>query len=127
MKKHYLFAFLAIIFLIGCKPQEVIIERTTFKDRLQIDTFIVQQKDSIFVRQKGDTVMIEKFKTLFRERIKIQKDTVNIQKVDTVVKTVVKKEVVVQKQMDIFWWSGVIGLLSLIVWLIFKIKRMFLL
>ncbi len=123
MKKHYLIAILGIIILTGCKPQEVIIERTEFKDRLQIDTFIVKQSDSVFVKQKGDTIWFEKYKTMYRERIKIQKDTVNIQRTDTVVKNVVKKEVVIQKTHDIFWYVGLIGSILFIVWLILWIKK----
>lgn len=123
MKKHYLIAILGIIFLFGCKPKEVIIERNTYKDRLQIDTIIQKQSDSVFVKQKGDTIWFEKYKTLYRERIKIQKDTINIQKTDTIIKTIVKKEVVIQKKMDIFWWAGLIGCVLFIVWLILWIKK----
>lgn len=123
MRKQYLIAILGIIFLTGCKPQEVIIERTTFKDRLQIDTIIQKQSDSVFVKQKGDTIWFEKYKTLYRERIKIQKDTVSIQRTDTVVKNVVKKEVVIQKTHDIFWYVGLIGSILFIVWLILWIKK----
>lgn len=61
-----------------------------YRDRTSIDTLI--QNDSIIVKEKGDTVFLEKYKYLYR--IKELKDTVNVTDTVTVVKTIkVTKEV----------------------------------
>lgn len=124
MKKHYLIAILGIIFLFGCKPHEVIIERTTFKDRLQIDTIIQKQSDSVYVKQKGDTIWFEKYKILYKERIRIQRDTVDRNNIQTIVKEVKgdTKIIEVQKR-DFFWYVGLIGSILFIVWLILWLKK----
>lgn len=93
MKK--LLIIIAAFILISCgttKIVEVPVERikTEYIDRTNIDTFI--QSDSIIVKDKGDTVFLEKYKYLYRY---IQNNDTFI-KVDTVTKTVtveVTKEV----------------------------------
>lgn len=61
-----------------------------YRDRTSIDTLI--RNDSIIVKEKGDTVLLEKYKYLYR--IKELKDTINVTDTVTVVKTIkVTKEV----------------------------------
>ena len=70
--------FLATLSLVGCKPTERIIEVpvevTKYVQRS--DTVQVYSTDSIYIRERNDTVWIEKYKTLYRDRIQVRVDTV---------------------------------------------------
>lgn len=88
MKKLLFIAIISII-LCGCastKYVEVPVPqiKIEYRDRTSIDTLI--QNDSIIVKEKGDTVFLEKYKYLYRT--KEVKDTVNVTDTITVVKTV---------------------------------------
>lgn len=91
---------------------------TTYVERFRVDS--VWRKDSVFVKEKGDTVYIYKEKV--REKYKLIRDTVRLVKVDSVaVETV--KEVKVEKPLSAwksakigaFWWL-VAALLALLIW-----------
>lgn len=94
MKKLVLVILLSVI-LVGCastKYVEVPVPQVKieYRDRTSIDTLI--QNDSIIIKEKGDTVFLEKYKYLYRT--KELRDTINVTDTITVVKTVeVTKEV----------------------------------
>lgn len=94
MKKLLLVILLSII-LCGCastKYVEVPVPQVKieYRDRTSIDTLI--QNDSIIIKEKGDTIFLEKYKYLYRT--KEVKDTVNVTDTITTIKTVeVVKEV----------------------------------
>lgn len=52
--------------------------RTEYRDRLRIDSIRIHTRDSIHIRERADTVFVEKFRTqiLYRERLRI--DTANL-------------------------------------------------
>lgn len=119
--KLILSLFLATLLLIGCKPTERIIEVpvevTKYVQRS--DTVNVQLVDSIYIRERNDTVWIEKYKTLYRDRIQVRVDTI-----PKVVK--VTEKVTVTKQVKVrgfVWWSGVIGLATLCVGIVYGLLR----
>ena len=62
---------LLLFSLTGCRSriQYVPVEsvRTEYKDRLQRDSIYVQ--DSIFVREKGDTVFVDRWRYLYRDKL----------------------------------------------------------
>ena len=93
--KKLLLTILLCILLSGCaltKYVEVPVDRVKieYRDRVSIDT--LYKTDSIIIKEKGDTVFLEKYKYIYR--IKEIKDTVNVTDTLTVVKTVeVTKEV----------------------------------
>jgi hypothetical protein len=60
----------------GCKPTERLVVHTEYVNQLKYDSIYLQKYDSIYVAVKGDTVRIEKYKTLFKDRLKIVRDTV---------------------------------------------------
>ena len=94
MKKLLLPILLGIL-LSGCaatKYVEVPVDRVKieYRDRVSIDT--IYRNDSTIIREKGDTVFLEKYKYIYR--VKELKDTINVTDTITVVKTVeVTKEV----------------------------------
>ena len=100
----------------SCSPR--IIENI----RYQRDTTYVQQMkvDSVFIREKGDTVII--YKERIRDRYVFRHDTLRLVKVDSVVVERVK-EVNVEKSLsawktakiEAFWWL-VAAVLLLLLW-----------
>lgn len=93
--KKLLLAILLGILLSGCaatKYVEVPVDRVKieYRDRVSIDT--LYRNDSTIIREKGDTVFLEKYKYIYR--VKELKDTVNVTDTITVVKPIeVTKEV----------------------------------
>lgn len=94
MKKLLLVVLLGIL-LSSCtatKYVEVPVDRikVEYRDRVFVDT--LYRNDSTIIREKGDTVFLEKYKYLYK--IKELRDTVNVTDTITVVKTIeVTKEV----------------------------------
>lgn len=109
------------ILVFGCSPkvvEHIVHQRdTTYIEKVQIDS--VFRRDSVLVREKGDTIYIYKEKVL--EKYKFVRDTIVRVKVDSVaVETV--KEVQVEKplspwkrlEIGAFWWLlGAVVLLLL--------------
>ena len=117
-------ALLIAVGLSGCRPQKEIIVKTEFRDRLQYDSVYVQKHDSIYIVKQGDTVRIEKFKTMFKDRLKVLRDTVV--KTDTLnyITPPVTVEVPVKVQVyGFFWWLGLISCTGAILYLIFKFSN----
>ena len=106
-----------------------------YRDRFLYDSIYVH--DSIFTLIKGDTVYISKNKETNRLVNKtdtiIKTDTIKIpiEITKTVTKTVTKTEIQVKETNKLYWWQkslmylGLIVLISGIVFLIIKIKKLF--
>lgn len=121
MKKSILSLFLAILSLVGCKPTERIVEVpvevTKYVQRS--DTVEVYNTDSIYIRERNDTVWIEKYKTLYRDRIRVRVDTV-----PRIVK--VTEKITLEKKVKVrgfVWWSGIVGLAALCIGIIIGLLR----
>lgn len=118
--KKIIVAILVVILFYGCtttKYIEVPVDRVKieYRDRTLIDTLI--RNDSIVIREKGDTIFLEKYKYLYRT--KEVRDTVNVTDTITTVKTVeVTKEI-----NKLYTWQIVLMILggSGIVLLIYKL------
>ena len=95
-------------------PREVIRWQrdTTYIERLQVDS--IYKRDSVYIREKGDTVYI--YKERVRDRYRLLRDTIRLVKVDSIAVERIK-EVKVEKplswgqrlKMRAFW-----GLLALV-------------
>ena len=90
--KNILLVILIFLF-ISCtstKLVEVPVDkvRIEYRDRLKIDTII--KTDSTIIKDKGDTVFLEKYKYIYK--IKERKDTINLTDTITVVQKVEIKE-----------------------------------
>lgn len=104
----------------GCKPVERITVRTEFVDRLRYDSIYLSKSDSIYMYKNGDTVRIEKFKTVYKDRLKIIKDTVvRTDTFVTVTKPVTK--IVEKKVRGLFWWIGLINIIAVGGWLVYQL------
>lgn len=93
--KKLLLAILLGTLLSGCtatKYVEVPVDRVKveYRDRVSVDT--LYRNDSTIIREKGDTVFLEKYKYIYR--VKELRDTVNVTDTITVVNPIeVIKEV----------------------------------
>lgn len=91
---------------------------TTYVQQVKVDS--VYRRDSVFVREKGDTVYI--YKERIRDRYVFRHDTLRLVKVDSVAVERVK-EVKVEKplsawetaKIEAFWWL-VASVLLLLLW-----------
>lgn len=83
---RYLFICLSAYLLIGtftgCKAKTVYVPvesvRTEYRERLQRDS--IHLYDSVFLKLKGDTVWLEKYKYIYRDRLR----TDTVAKSDTI-------------------------------------------
>ena len=125
MKKQIivLSLFTALFFISGCSPRILVREvvRDSLIVRTTLDSVYLYEKDSIFVKQKGDTVFFERWSIRYKDKLIEKKDTTYINKVEI-------KEVPVPAelnwwqrwQMRSFWWLfGVVAIV--IAWQIIKL------
>lgn len=71
---------LLISLLIGCKPVQVVGGSTvkaaeTVSASRQTDTVVIYERDSVYVREKGDTVYVAHWRTRYRDRWRERTDT----------------------------------------------------
>ena len=125
MKKQItiLSVFAALLFFSGCSPRILVREvvRDSLIVRTTLDSVYLYEKDSIFIKQKGDTVWLERWSIRYKDKLIEKKDTTYINKVEV-------KEVAVPAQLNwwqkwqirSFWW--LFGVVAIVVgWQIIKI------
>lgn len=89
----------------------------------------VMQYDSVYIKEKGDTVYLYKYKYI--DRIRLKHDSIYVARIDTITKVEVKE---VEKRLNLvdriflkiggmFWWLLVLLLIVCIVMLIIKKMR----
>lgn len=126
--------FIAIILLTSaicsCRsvryvPVETVRSDTLYVNRLHRDSVLV--KDSVFVREKGDTV--EVFRTLFVDRWRDRTDTVRAVSTDTIrVPYPVEKELTrwEKTKLDIGGiaiGTAIAAVLAVVVWLVIRFRK----
>ena len=99
--------FLAILFcscktVAPCIPETITIDSVRVEYKL--DSVYLYERDSIFVHEKRDTVFVERWKTRYKDVLKIQKDTVIDTKTEVQVQRV---EVTPRFAKFCYWWFGV--------------------
>ena len=85
-----------------CMPETITIDSVRVEYKL--DSVYLYERDSIFVHEKRDTVFIERWKTRYKDVLKIQRDTVIDTKTDVQVQRV---EVTPRFAKFCYWWFGV--------------------
>ena len=107
MRKFSLYILLALA-LVGCKTVAPCVPETITRDSVRVehklDSVYLYERDSIFVHEKRDTVFIERWKTRYKDVLKIQSDTVIDTKTDVQVQRV---EVTPRFAKFCYWWFGV--------------------
>ena len=100
MKKQIIILslFSALFFTSGCSPRVLVREvvRDSLIVRTTLDSVYLYEKDSIFVKQKGDTVWLERWSIRYKDKLVEKKDTAYINKVEV-------KEVAVPAELN--WWQ----------------------
>lgn len=124
MKKVW-FVLLVCVVMVGCRtlpePVAVRVERDSiYLSRVERDSVFV--RDSVLIREKGDTVYRDRWRVEYRERV--LRDTVYIERNDTITN-------VVEVERALSWWESVkmetggvtlVGFALLAVWGVIKLK-----
>ena len=124
--------WIIIICLVMCScrsvqyvPVEVIKTDTTYINKVQRDS--IYQLDSVYIRDKGDTVLITKTRYLYRD--KLIRDTVYMSRIDSVpVPYPVEKELTRWQQfrLDVGGWAIIVVMITILVVIgrtIYKLKK----
>ena len=122
--RNIILALISCICLIGCKsiqyvPVENTIVKTEYKNSISYDS--IYFTDSVYIREKNDTVYIENIK--YRYKYVSNIDT--IVKNDTITNTTIQEVEVIKEVNKLKWWQTALmalGILSL-VYIIIKIKK----
>lgn len=104
--------------LVGCgtieNAREVeFVARDNFKERIKSDSVLV--RDSVFIREKSDTVFYTKYRTVYKERLRV--DTVV--RCDTIYRdreVIVERESDATSKMSLFWKLPLAVLLIFLLW-----------
>ena len=68
-----------VLMLSGCKAQDCIPEtivRDSIRTEYKLDSIYLYQRDSIHIREKADTVFVNKYVTRYKDVLKIERDTI---------------------------------------------------
>ena len=107
MRKFSLYILIAFT-LAGCKTVAPCIPETITIDSVRVeyklDSVYLYEHDSIFVHEKRDTVFVERWKTRYKDVLKIQRDTVIDKKTEVQVEIT---EVTPRFAKFCYWWFGV--------------------
>ena len=126
-------ALIAASFLCGCTktvyvPAQSVSYRADTVRLVTQRTDSVYRLDSVFVLQKGDTVVINRYRERWRDRREVVHDTTVAVRTDTIrVPYPVEKTVEVEKPFP--WWSkllmlvGILALSVAVAWLALKFRR----
>jgi hypothetical protein len=89
----------------------------------KLDSIYLYEKDSIFIKEKADTVFVNKYVTRYKDVLKIERDTIWQEN-----KVVEVKEVrYVPTHIKVFAWIGAGAILLAVLWVVLKVYRKFVL
>ena len=74
-----IFAAVVALMLSGCKTQDCIPEtivRDSIVTEYKLDSIYLYEKDSIFIKEKADTIFVNKYVTRYKDVLKIERDTI---------------------------------------------------
>ena len=109
MRKCSLYILLLLVLaFIGCKTVAPCIQETITRDSVRVeyklDSVYLYERDSVFIHAKKDTVWVERWKTRYKDVMKIQRDTVIDTKMEVQVQRV---EVTPRFAKFCYWWFGI--------------------
>lgn len=118
---------LAAILLLGsckttkCIPQTEYLTRDSIITRFHTDSVLVIERDSVLVREKGDTVFVDKVRWRIKEHVVEKVDTIYQDRNNTIVQTQVERYVPAYYHFTSWaFWVIVIIILIRIAWWAFK-------
>lgn len=129
--------FVTLMFGLGsCKTQRqvrteyVYIHKTDTLNQIKWRIDSINVHDSIVTLIKGDSVIIDRWHTAYRDRLRV--DTVEKIRTETIYQT--RTETQIQEVNKLYWWQktlmwiggiGAIGIIVLIILSIYKIRKIF--
>jgi hypothetical protein len=120
-------AVFGLLLLTGCTTTKYVPIETVRIDTLKVTKYerdSIYIHDSTIVREKGDTMLIEKWHTRWRDRW--LHDTVYQSRVDSIPKPYPVTEYVERKRSKIDWFftiTGIIALIAVIVYAAVKVRK----
>ena len=126
----WLLFVLAVLSLAACKQVQYVPVETVRLDSIYLTQTLrdsIVRYDSVYVRDKGDTVWLEKYKYLYRDRWRV--DTLVSVRTDTVsVPYPVERKLTRWERVKLEAGGyaivvGALAVLAVIVWLVMKIRR----
>lgn len=126
----WIYCIILVTTLCSCRSEKYIPIETVRTDSIyinQVQRDSIYQHDSIYIREKGDTVWMEKYKYIYRD--KIVRDTMYFNQTDTIREPYpVEKELSRWQQMKLElggWAFGIIitAALIFVVWLVYKSRK----
>lgn len=125
MRKFGLYILLSLAF-VGCKTVVPCVPETITRDSVRVeyklDSVYLYERDSIFVHEKKDTVFIERWKTRYKDVLKIQHDTIRDTHTEVQVQRV---EVTPRFAKFCYWWFGVSAFLLIACALLWICKKFY--
>lgn len=106
---------------IDCIPETIV--RDSIRTEYKLDSIYLYEKDSVFIKEKADTVFVEKYITRYKDVMKIERDT--IYQENKVVE--VKVEKYIPAFVKVMAWIGGALTLLLLIWVVLKVHRRFVL
>ena len=104
-----------------CIPTTEYIRHDSIITKYQTDSVRVMERDSVFVREKGDTIWLTRWKYIEREHISNKVDTIYRDRVNTVVQTKVERYVpAYYKWCSWIVWILFVIIIARIVWMVGK-------
>lgn len=112
----------------GCKGTEKVVTRVEYRDSVINRTEYIRDSvyvsDSVRIKEKGDTVLIERWKVIYKDKLSEKTDTIYIDKVRTETETETVTKKVVPKWC---WWllvvCAIVGTYE-ITKIVFKLKKL---
>lgn len=133
-KNDYMMKYIYVLFLLAalcsCRSVEYIPVETVRTDTLysyQLHRDSIYRRDSIYIRDKGDTVWMEKYRYLYRD--KLIRDTLYLSRTDSIrVPYPVERELTRWQslKMELGGWAmGIIIAVALAIagWLVYRLRK----
>ena len=125
----YLLVVIALlIWLCSCSPRVISVPEVRTEFVYMTDSFVQRDSiyinDSVFIREKGDTVWVEKFKTIYKDRIRMVVERDTFMRCDTISQ-------IVEVEKPLTWWQekkiefgeiAMVGMALLLVFALLKLK-----
>lgn len=106
---------------IDCIPETIV--KDSIRTEYKLDSIYLYEKDSIFIKEKADTVFVNKYVTRYKDVMKIERDTIYQEN-----KVVEVKEVkYIPTFVKVMAWIGGALTLLLLIWIVLKVYRKFVL
>ena len=87
------------------------------KETIRIDSVTIERTDSFIQFAKNDTIYQQRFKTIYKDRIRIERDSIAV---PFEVKVEVPVEVIKVNKFGLLDWIGTFSILILVLWILKK-------